>query len=86
MVVQVRVFIGVDLKRVEAVMAYSPYFNGGVRVGYALDQDGHGDILTAAGSGGGPHVQVLDGLSLTAMDSFFANNPAFSGGVFIGGE
>jgi hypothetical protein len=29
---------------------------------------------------------MLDGLSLTAMDSFYAYNPAFSGGVFIGGE
>jgi hypothetical protein len=66
---QVSVFSGVDLRLLEAFMAYSPYFNGGVRVGYALDQDGHGDILIAAGSGGGPHVQVLDGLSLTAMDS-----------------
>jgi hypothetical protein len=83
---QVSVFSGVDLRLLEAFMAYSPYFNGGVRVGYTLDQDGHGDILTAAGTGGGPHVQVLDGLSLTAMDSFFAYNPAFNGGVFIGGE
>jgi sugar lactone lactonase YvrE len=83
---QVSVFSGLDDSLLESFMAYSPYFNGGVRVGYALDSDGHGDILTAAGSGGGPHVQVLDGLSLTAMDSFYAYNPAFNGGVFIGGE
>jgi hypothetical protein len=31
-------------------------------------------------------VQVLDGLSLTAIDGFYAYNPAFNGGVFIGGE
>jgi hypothetical protein len=83
---QVSVFSGLDNSLLESFMAYSPYFNGGVRVGYALDSDGHGDILTAAGTGGGPHVQVLDGLSLTAMDSFYAYNPAFNGGVFIGGE
>jgi hypothetical protein len=83
---QVSVFSGANLKLLEAFMAYSPYFNGGVRVGYALDSNGHGDILTAAGSGGGPHVKVLDGLTLSAMDSFFAYNPAFNGGVFIGGE
>jgi hypothetical protein len=83
---QVSVFSGLDSSLLETFMAYSPYFNGGVRVGYALDQDGHGDILTAAGTGGGPHVQVLDGLSLTAIDGFYAYNPAFNGGVFIGGE
>jgi streptogramin lyase len=83
---QVSVFSGVDLKLLEAFMAYSPYFNGGVLVGYALDQDGHGDILTAAGTGGGPHVRVLDGMSLSELDGFFAYTPAFDGGVFIGGE
>jgi streptogramin lyase len=83
---QVSVFSGVNLSLLESFMAYSPYFNGGVRVGYALDADGHGDILTAAGTGGGPHVEVLDGLTLAAMDSFYAYNPAFNGGVFIGGE
>jgi hypothetical protein len=83
---QVSVFNGLHDSPLKSFMAYSPYFNGGVRVGYALDADGHGDILTAAGTGGGPHVQVLNGLSLTAMDSFYAYNPAFNGGVFIGGE
>jgi hypothetical protein len=83
---QVSVFSGLDDSLLESFMAYSPYFNGGVRVGYALASDGHGDILTAAGSGGGPHVEVLDGLSLTAMDSFYAYNPAFNGGVYIGSE
>jgi hypothetical protein len=29
---------------------------------------------------------MLDGLSLTSMDSFYAYNVAFNGGVFIGGE
>jgi hypothetical protein len=31
-------------------------------------------------------VQVLDGLSLTAMGGFYASNPGFNGGVFIEGE
>jgi hypothetical protein len=83
---QVSVFSGVDLRLLEAFMAYSPYFNGGVRVGFALDQDGHGDILTAAGTGGGPHVRVLDGMTLAELDGFFAYSPVFNGGVFIGGE
>ena len=32
-----------------------------------------------------PHL-VLDGISLSELDGFFAYNPAFDGGVFIGGE
>jgi hypothetical protein len=42
--------------------------------------------LAAAVTGGGPHVQVLDGLSLAAVDGFYAYNPAFNGVVFIEGE
>jgi hypothetical protein len=81
----VKVVSGADLSLLDSFMAYSPYFNGGARVGYLLGQDGHGLLLTAMGTGGAPVVRTLDGLSLTSMASFDAYDVAFIGGVFIGG-
>jgi hypothetical protein len=63
--------------------AYFAGFAGGVRVAVGdVDGDGRGDIVTGAGFGGGPHVQVF---SPTAglIRSFFAFDPGFRGGVFV---
>jgi hypothetical protein len=67
-------------------LAYPAGFSGGVRVGTSdLNGDGRADIITGAGPGGGPHVRVLDGLSLNDLESFFAFEEHFSGGVFVAG-
>jgi hypothetical protein len=60
-------------------------FRSGVRVA-AVDRlgDGHADIITSFGPGGSPVVQTFDGDTLNLIDSFFAYNPAFQGGVFVG--
>jgi hypothetical protein len=50
-----------------------------------VNGDGRADIITGAGPGGGPHVRVFDGATLAELDSFFAYNPLFGGGVFVGG-
>jgi hypothetical protein len=76
--------------------AYSPSFQGGVRVAAAdVNADGSQDIITGAGSSGGPHVKVIDGTRLGQLQangeiaasallaSFYAFAPAFTGGVFV---
>ncbi|HEY1380075.1 MAG TPA: VCBS repeat-containing protein, partial [Gemmataceae bacterium] len=59
-------------------------FTGGVRVAAAdVDGDGFADIITAAGPGGGPHVEVFSGLTGQLIRSFFAYSAAFTGGVYV---
>lgn len=63
---------------------YDPRFGGGVRVAVCdIEGDGSAEIVTGAGPGAGPHVQVLriDG---TLLSSFWAYDPRFGGGVFVG--
>jgi hypothetical protein len=57
-----------------------------VRVAAAdVNGDGVADVITAAGPGGGPHVRVFDGQTNAELLSFFAYNPGFTGGVWVGG-
>jgi hypothetical protein len=76
--------------------AYNPMFPGGVSVAAGdVNGDGVGDIITAAGPGGGPHVLVIDGTKLNQLGptseplpsallgSFYAYAPAFTGGVSV---
>ncbi|MBX4191740.1 MAG: VCBS repeat domain-containing M23 family metallopeptidase [Candidatus Doudnabacteria bacterium] len=61
-----------------------PYggFEGGAAVAVGnLDADADVEIVTAAGPGGGPHIQVFDKGSQTAKSSFFAYTAGFKGGV-----
>jgi hypothetical protein len=64
--------------------AYDPSFTGGVRVATGdVNGDGVPDIVTGAGPGGGPHVKVFDGKTGALIDSFFAYDASFTGGVFV---
>lgn len=66
--------------------AYDPAFINGVRVGLIdLHGDGHAAIITGPGPGGGPQTRVFDLASGKPIDDFFAYNPLFTGGVFVGG-
>jgi hypothetical protein len=65
-------------------LAY-PGFAGPVHVGSVdADADGRFEIMTGAGPGAGPHVKRFDGLTLAPVNSFFAFDPSFAGGVFVG--
>jgi hypothetical protein len=78
------VLSGADGSVLHSFFAYSPFFPNGVRVAVGdLDLDGHAEIITAAGPGGGPHVRVFDGVTGSEVAGFFSEDPANPAGVFI---
>lgn len=67
--------------------AFNPNFGGGVRVGTSdANGDGVADVIAGAGPGGGPHVRTFRGPDAVELQSFFAYNPLFGGGVFVAGS
>lgn len=63
--------------------AYSETFRGGVDVAMGdVDKDGQAEIITAAGSGGGPHIRIFKANG-TVLKEFFAYDPRFRGGVYV---
>src|SRR5205814_6137072 len=80
----VRAFSGATGAALASFFAYDSSFRGGATVAAAdLDGDGRAEIVTGAGPGGGPHVRSFrpDG---TAALGFFAFDPSFLGGGFVG--
>ena len=77
-------FFNADGSQRLSFFAYDPSFTGGVRVAVGdVNGDGVPDLITVAGSGGGPHVKVFDGTSGNLIASFFAYDPTFAGGVYL---
>ena len=85
----VKVFDGAALMAghfnvVDSFYAYASSFSGGVRVAAGnVNGDGKADIITGAGPGGGPQVEVFDGTDLVRLASFYAYASTFTGGVFV---
>jgi hypothetical protein len=81
----VKAFSGRDGSVLASFTAYDRPFAGGVRVAAVdLDGDGRSEIATGAGPSGGRHVAAwaVPGLRLRA--GFYAFDPTFTGGVFVG--
>jgi uncharacterized repeat protein (TIGR01451 family) len=70
---------------VASFYAYDPAFTGGVRVAVGdVNSDSVGEIVTGPGASGGPHVRAFDMAGGGAeVASFYAYNPAFTGGVNV---
>jgi large repetitive protein len=80
----VKVFDGRDYSQVANFMATNPEFRGGIRVAAGdVDGDGKADVVTGAGNGGGPRVQVFRGSDYAMIQNFFAYDSSFRGGVNI---
>jgi len=61
-----------------------PGFMGQVRVASGdFNNDGINKTVAGAGPGGGPAITILDSQTGAVMKSFFAFDPAFTGGVFV---
>jgi hypothetical protein len=67
--------------------AFHPAFGGGVRIATCdVDGDGRAEVVVGAGPGGGSHVRVigLEAGGFVEKASFFAYEPEFAGGVYVG--
>jgi len=68
----------------QSFFAYAPTFLGGVSVAAGdINNDGLADVITGAGPGGGPHVQVFSGNDHHSIASFFAYEPTMSLGILV---
>jgi hypothetical protein len=81
----VSVWNGLDGRLLNSFYASAPSFTGGVRVAAGdVDGDGRAEIITGAGAGALPAVQVFRGDTGQLVKSFLAYPSDFKGGVFVG--
>jgi hypothetical protein len=70
-------------KQISSVIPF-PGFSGELQIAMAdMNQDGKTEMIVAAGPGGGPAIMVMDSETGTVLQTFFAFDPAFNGGIFV---
>jgi hypothetical protein len=92
----IEVYDGKTLTLAKSFLAYHDGFTGGVMVAAGdVDGDGRADLVTGAGEGGGPHVQVFSGTVICPggdahaavepypFHSFYAYEHGFRGGISV---
>ncbi len=90
----VTVFNGSDAAMLNSFFVFPPDFFGGVRVGAARQPTGRTDLVAVEGPQTNPNfgalstpaVNIFEPLSGAPVDSFFALNPAFTGGLYVAGN
>ena len=82
----VKVFDGKTGAERAGFFAYAPTFTGGVSVaaGNVANLGGRAAVVTGAGPGGGPQVNVIDAATGKVVQSQFAFDAGFTGGVNVG--
>jgi hypothetical protein len=81
---RVRVYDQATGKEVFNFLAFDQTFGGGVGVAVGdVNGDGVDDVVTGAGSGGGPRVRVVDGATQQTIADFFPYEANFRGGVNV---
>jgi hypothetical protein len=68
------------------ILAYETGFHGGVRVGVGdFTGTGQDDIIAAAGPGGLPFVEIINGRTFQIENRFLAFDPGFTDGTYVAG-
>ena len=83
---RIRILDGQNGAVLRDFFVYEPQFTGGIYVALGdVNHDGHDDLITGTGAGGGPRVRILDGASLggTVLGEFMAYEDSFRGGVLV---
>jgi hypothetical protein len=81
----VRIFNAATGALLTTLTPYGNFF-GGIRTAVAdVNGDSILDVITGAGTGGGPHIRAFSGADnfVTMLEDFFAFAPNFTGGVFV---
>ncbi len=90
----VAIFNGLDARMLSSFFVVDPAFFGGIRVGAAVQPSGRAYLVAVEGPQRDPQngalsnsaVNIFEPLSASPVDSFFALNPAFTGGLYVAGN